>query len=289
MKRKRHLSKAKISKFLLIVTCTILVCTLLMTSATTHLFSQNPVIKKARTMPQNHAMTIAHDFKVEWKEQVDTLITAISENIYTGRKIAFLTFDDGPSAYTADILAILNQYGVTGNFFVVGTQVDTYPEMITKIKEQGSGIFIHSTTHIYDEIYASGVAFENDLRTTKDKLNNLGIDTAYIYRFPGGSNNSYIDDALFPTFQQVLTNYGITYVDWNVDSGDANGTNPDAATILATIKQQSAGRDYLNILMHDTSSKASTREALPQIIEYLLQENYEIITMPKGIYGPEFQ
>lgn len=190
------------------------------------------------------------------------------------RKV-YLTFDDGPSINTEKILDILKRYDVKGNFFVVGTDSDRLRKMYKRIVDEGHTIGMHSYTHKYSELYASKDAFIADL----DKIYNLiyeetGVEPK-IYRFPGGSSNN-VSRVPMKELIGVLNDRNIRYYDWNVLSGDA--TNPPlpveeiVVNSLATLSEN----EEAMILFHDLSNKTTTVEALPQIIEAILEQGITI-------------
>ncbi len=74
---------------------------------------------------------------------------------------------------------------------------------------------------------------------------------------------------------------GYTYVDWNVNSGDADGYNVPASTILRQIKNESKNKNEICVLMHDTASKNTTVKALPSIISYLRSQGYRFEVLTK--------
>lgn len=216
-------------------------------------------------------------------------IASLNQSGSADKKVAFLTFDDGPSSNTSAILKILNEYGVRGNFFLIGNNINDYEKEVKAINNQGSKVFVHTTSHQYEKIYASEDSFRNDVMTTYNKIKSLGIDAPYMFRFPGGSNTGYIDSSKFSAYQKIIHENGMEYVDWNVDSGDASGKSPDASQIVANIKEQLKNKNYANILMHDAGSKSTTVEALPGIISLLKENDFQICILPRGLAIPQFQ
>ncbi|TLG74238.1 polysaccharide deacetylase family protein [Culicoidibacter larvae] len=285
MKDKKH--KRKLNKKRAIVATSAMVTSLILIVALTIAGFQvmnsqnNPVVLCNRE--QHHNEVIENNPCLSKDE-----ITALNQSGKTDKRIAFLTFDDGPSSKTSELLAILDKYNVNGNFFLIGNNIDGNEEVVKAIAAQGSKVFVHSTTHNYTDIYANVDAFRNDITATVTKIKQLGISSPYMYRFPGGSNTSYIDSKQFTAFQQIVHEIGMEYVDWNVDSGDASGTSPDAKTIVANVMAQIQNKNYVNILMHDAADKAATRAALPEIIEALRANGFIICKLPRGIAIPQF-
>ena len=179
----------------------------------------------------------------------------------------YLTFDDGPSSNTDDILDILAAYDVKATFFVVGKEGEWAEKAYRRIVAEGHTLGMHSYTHEYSTVYASEEAFTEDLNRLRDYLREVtGVECAY-YRFPGGSSNR-VSDMDMHVLIDCLYEQEITYFDWNVSSQDASNPVPDADTILQNCLEGIAKHHgTVVVLMHDAASKGSTVEVLPALIE----------------------
>ncbi len=178
----------------------------------------------------------------------------------------YLTFDDGPSDYTDDILDILDEYGVKATFFVLGKEKDSDIELYKRIVDEGHTLGMHSYSHVYSRIYASEENFTDDL----DRISNLlteatGVEPKF-YRFPGGSSNA-VSSLDMHRFINILDDRGITYFDWNVSSGDATNELLSADRIYRNSINGIENRSTSVILMHDSLVRPTTVQALPMIIE----------------------
>lgn len=193
-------------------------------------------------------------------------------------KYAYLTFDDGPSANTIQILDILDNYGVKATFFVNGHTGEVMEERYKAIVDRGHAIALHTYSHDYNKVYGGLDKFEQEIVSLRNYIKEVtGVDTT-LFRFPGGSSNSRTDD--IKPYIQWLNDNGYSYWDWNCSSGDATGTKPSAEQIVANcLVQADAGYKNLVILMHDTKPKDTTVEALPALIEALQARGYEIIAI----------
>lgn len=112
------------------------------------------------------------------------------KNIYKSeKKIAYLTFDDGPSTNTKDILNILKEQNIKATFFVLGRQVEEFPETTKRIYDEGHYIANHGYSHVYSSIYQSPeqVVIEYN-QTNQIVANTLGVPeyNSHLFRFPGG-------------------------------------------------------------------------------------------------------
>lgn len=193
----------------------------------------------------------------------------------SGIRRVYLTFDDGPSAYTDDILDILDAYGVKATFFVVGKQ--GYTEQYQRIVEEGHTLGMHSYSHKYQEIYSSVDAYRQDLDKLHDYLYELtGVD-CNIVRFPGGSSNKKTSRVNMQELIRYLGEVGIQYYDWNVSSGDAASVPISAEQIADNVLDHVDRYNTVIVLMHDAAGKKSTVEALPTIIESILQSENTVL------------
>ena len=182
-----------------------------------------------------------------------------------GTRYVYLTFDDGPSTYTDEILDILEQHNVKATFFVCGKPNAKYTDLYKRIVNDGHTLGMHSYSHKYSELYASLDSFKEDT----DKLRIFLYETTGVwssfYRFPGGSSNT-VSKVDMHELIDYLESSDVTFFDWNVSAGDDKaGANKD--TIYANIVNNVPRFKHCVVLMHDAADKKSTVEALPEIIE----------------------
>lgn len=194
-----------------------------------------------------------------------------------GKKICYLTFDDGPTERTLEILDILRHYNVKATFFVIGnTKKLNY---IQQIHDEGHAIALHSDTHRYADIYKSDDAYFADLNAISEKVEKIVGFAPKIIRFPGGSSNTVSKKysvGIMTRLVQSVTDQGYSYFDWNISSGDADSNSMKKEQLIENVKQGSKGKERVCILMHDSAGKKSTVAALPEIIEFLKAEGFSI-------------
>ncbi len=183
----------------------------------------------------------------------------------------YLTFDDGPSDNTDDILDVLDDYGIKATFFVIGKEDEHSKEMYTRIVNEGHTIGMHSYSHKYSDIYSSLDAFASDL----DRIQNLiydvtGVDSL-VYRFPGGSSNK-VSDMEMKKYIEYLNENNIRYFDWNVSSGDATSQAYSSDELVENVMRDVIKYKTSVVLMHDADAKDATVAALPKLIESLQAE-----------------
>lgn len=199
-----------------------------------------------------------------------------SDGIDGAKKRIYLTFDDGPSSYTNEILDILADYGVKATFFVVKKDAEIYGDRYRRIVEEGHSLGIHSSTHVMHTIYKSPDALMEDIHSMQDFLFEVTGTRTTLYRFPGGSSNSFIKKKL-PGFLQAVTDGGYVYFDWNIDSKDADGKILTKTQVYNNVVKAIAKHDVCVILMHDAQSKRSTVDALPEILDAILKMDGAVI------------
>ena len=192
------------------------------------------------------------------------------EDPNAGLKKVYLTFDDGPSIYTKDILDVLKRYNVKATFFVTGMNSEQY-DYYQKILDDGHSLGIHTYSHVYNDIYKSLDSFVEDF----DKMRNLIYEKTgeeiTLYRFPGGSGNNVVSPTVRKEIFAWLEEEGIQYYDWNVSSGDAEKQVPSAQKIAQNCIEGVKNCNTAIVLLHDAGGKKSTIEALPLIIEGINQ------------------
>lgn len=209
-------------------------------------------------------------------EGQETDVTVSGEQTEGVRKV-YLTFDDGPSIYTDDILDILDEYDVKATFFV--NYHEGMDESYRRIVTDGHTLGMHSYSHVFSDVYADLDSFAEDYNMLHSYLYNVtGVDCRF-YRFPGGSSNTVskmdIRDCI-----DYLEAKDISYFDWNVSGRDAEGGYHSASTITNNVISQinASGSDTIVVLLHDASDKRSTVEALPFIIESIqAMDNVELL------------
>ncbi len=181
----------------------------------------------------------------------------------------YLTFDDGPSIYTNDILDILDSYNVKATFFVVGKEGTNAEEALQRIVDEGHTLGMHSYSHKYKELYESMDSFTQDFARIRDYIYQATGVESVCYRFPGGSSNT-VSEIDMHDFIDYLDSQGVEYYDWNVSSGDGGSMKLSTDTLLENCTRDIDTRDTSIILLHDSAEKPTTVEALPDIIENIL-------------------
>ncbi len=192
-------------------------------------------------------------------------------------KTVYLTFDDGPSYLTADVLDILDEYNVKATFFVI--YQPNYEEMYSEIVKRGHAIGVHSYSHVYSEIYASFPAWKEDFEKLYTYIYEETGVCPSVYRFPGGSmgtpamNHPDVTNAAI----DYLETLGIQYFDWNVSGVD--GGYASTYEIYTSVVDEITERNHPVILMHDGVEKENSLAALPDVLKQLTEWGYSFETL----------
>ena len=203
-------------------------------------------------------------------------------NIYCSEeKVAYLTFDDGPSeSVTPLILDVLKNNNIKATFFVLGSRVELSPELVKRAYDEGHYIANHGYSHVYKQIYASPESILAEYTQTNDAIRVAIGEPEYqshLLRFPGGSRGSAYEDVIQQSIELLKTN-GITYLDWNALTGDSEGKKTKEA-MLQRLQETVEGKNSVVILMHDASDKILTYEVLQDVINYLTEQGYRFGNM----------
>lgn len=191
---------------------------------------------------------------------------AFYADIKTDENIVFLTFDDGPSIHTPQILKTLDRYGIKAVFFVEGNNVKKYPDILKKILDEGHTIGNHTMNHI-------------NLYKLEKKLTERELKEKFIYEVKKCEEEIFKVTGTKPKLLRIPHGYsrkwavsvaselGYTVINWSFGY-DWHGF--DINTMLK--KYMESVKNGCIILMHDTI--ASTSKLLPKLIENIKQKNY---------------
>lgn len=202
-----------------------------------------------------------------------------------GKKIAYLTFDDGPSTTnTPEVLSILDKYNIKGTFFVTGKSIsagEKSKDLLKQIVKNGHAIGNHTYSHDYKYLYPNRKMNVNNIISDINKNNDLMKEvlgekfSTRVVRFPGG----YWSWQDRTPMKEKMIDVGIENIDWNALNGDAEGKKKSATELVEFAKKSidslGPNADNVVILMHDTYGKEETVKSLPSIIEYLQSKGFE--------------
>lgn len=191
------------------------------------------------------------------------------------RKIA-LTFDDGPNEpYTSQILDILKAYHVKATFFLIGKNVESYPEIVKRMVKEGHSIGNHTYTHP-DLALKLKFQIEKQVKRTEEAIFKAAGIRPYLFRPPYGLDNPWV----FKETEKM----GYVIIKWSV-SGHNGGKDPPFDKILERVLRGVENGSI--ILLHDGdrlikgADRSQMVKALPLIIESLQQRGYQFVSIPE--------
>lgn len=202
-------------------------------------------------------------------------------NWVQGKKTVYLTFDDGPSERTVEILDLLKDQNIKATFFVVGKTGEREKQIMRRIVEEGHTIAVHTFSHEYSEVYQSVEAYLTDFAKVYQLIyENTGVKPE-LFRFPGGSINTY-NLAVHKEISSEMLRRGFLYYDWNASTEDA-AAGESKYSVYTNAVHSAANRDKVILLMHDSSDKYNTVETLPQIINKFRNDGYKFDKLTKDV------
>ena len=213
---------------------------------------------------------LAESHNLAWRDEdfaVDPYNQAEWNFESNGRKVVYLTIDDGPSENTQAVLDILDKYHCKATFFVTGIEPD-YAYQIAEEYRRGHTVGLHTYSHDYAQVYASIDSYFWDLEQIGEVVRQqIGYVPCFI-RFPGGSSNA-ISANYTPGIMSALVDKvqaeGYQYYDWNASCGDGDVHTADELYAYAC---EFDDQENVVLLCHDSATKQATVEALPRIIEH---------------------
>jgi peptidoglycan/xylan/chitin deacetylase (PgdA/CDA1 family) len=222
---------------------------------------------------KQNTQEIAKNKQILTQEGIENL-----KQIYKAEtKQVFLTFDDGPSKkVTIPILDLLKSKNIKATFFVLGSRVELYPEIIKRAYDEGHCIANHGYSHKYSQIYNSANSVLEEYNKTNQAVKNAVQNQEFntnIFRFPGGSVGGKYQN-IKTEAKKLLEENNIATVDWNALTGDTEGLKTEEE-LLNRLKETTQNKTSIVILMHDSGDKSYTYDSLPKVIQYLEQEGYK--------------
>jgi peptidoglycan/xylan/chitin deacetylase (PgdA/CDA1 family) len=191
-----------------------------------------------------------------------------------GGKTCAITFDDGPSLTTEQVLDVLAQHHVHATFFVLATNARRHPQVVKRLVHEGHTVAVHGNIH--RKLHkASEAEIENEIRTAQATLQGLGVEPAPIYRSPHGLKNR----RLF----RVTRRLGLQIWAWSRGIWDTD--RPPADTLVARATR--FARDGMVLLLHDgrgdemAPDVSSMLQALPRILTELQRRQFAFATLDR--------
>jgi peptidoglycan/xylan/chitin deacetylase (PgdA/CDA1 family) len=211
-------------------------------------------------------------FVNQFKKELKRNVTSGTPPQVVGKqgKTVFLSFDDGPTASTSELLDILAKYNVKATFFMLGKNMNEYASQVKRTANEGHALALHGMTHVKEKFYASPAAALAEMDNDNAILKKITGQSTTLIRPPYGSKPYFTKN-----FRDKVLAQGYHLWDWNVDSEDWKYKEA-SGTIYNSVMNQVHRLQKTNtnpvILMHD---QKATLKALPRILEALKKEGYE--------------
>ncbi len=197
----------------------------------------------------------------EQKETVSKEIDIKTKIIDPNQKVVALTFDDGPSKYTSDIIEYLKEENACATFFILGNKVEIYKDVLTKSISYGNELGNHSYNHKW-LTRLDTEEFLLQISKTQSIINETLNYKPTIFRPTYGSLNN-----------RIRNNIDLEIILWNIDTMDWKYKSVDKIAAKATKNI----KDGDIILMHDTYER--TYKALKKIIPILKEQGFQFVTI----------
>jgi peptidoglycan/xylan/chitin deacetylase (PgdA/CDA1 family) len=184
------------------------------------------------------------------------------------KKTVYLTFDDGPAAFSGEIIALLNKYQYKATFFMIDGNIRRYPESVKLMTESGETIGLHSVSHDQKKFYQSKMSVLNELTQNRNTLMEVSGVNSFIMRTPYGSAPNMTDE-----YKEAVKEKGYIMWDWNIDSKDwYYKDNRYVNNVIAQIQRKKDYNGPLVILLHE---RKETLAHLPMLLDYLKTQGYD--------------
>ncbi|MEK7632600.1 MAG: polysaccharide deacetylase family protein [Patescibacteria group bacterium] len=190
----------------------------------------------------------------------------ITSHVTTDRKVVALTFDDGPTTYTNEVLKTLSEKNTVATFYVTGSGLEQYPEIGTSIVEQGHEMGNHSYSHSRF-IFKSQNYIDSEINRTNALIRDAGFESEITFRPPYGKK-------LFG-LPWYLMNHNIQTVTWNIEP-DSYGSDSEFIVRYTVDNIENGSIILLHPFCESCNGK---RAAIPEIIDALRARGYEFVTV----------
>lgn len=187
-----------------------------------------------------------------------------NNSLETEKKIA-LTFDDGPSEFTLEVLELLKKHNAKATFFCIGKNIEKHPEIVKQIITEGHLVGNHSYSHSKFFDFYNAKQITEEIKKTDGLLEKFTSKKINFFRPPYGVTT--------PSIRRALKITGHKTIGWNIRSLDG-GTKNQELILNRIIKRVSPGGI---VLLHDTALHSVL--VLEQFLQFLQQNNYKVISI----------
>jgi peptidoglycan-N-acetylglucosamine deacetylase len=200
---------------------------------------------------------------------LNVFVPALTSPTVSDRQIA-ITFDDGPTPSTLEVLAVLKKYRAKATFFCIGKRIAEHAEILQQILDEGHTIGNHSYSHSYFFSIFSAKKIMEEIAMTNRLIEQIAGKKNTLFRPPYGVSN--------PPIAKAVEGTGLAVIGWNLRSFDT--TTQDFEKVIARIIPQIKPGTVL--LLHD--DRPNTPKILEAVLEHAQKEQYECVDI-KRIFG----
>lgn len=192
-------------------------------------------------------------------------------------KVAYITFDDGPSKYTKQIVDILDENNVKGTFFMLNDNMIVFKNVVRRMVQEGHGTGFHGVTHEISKLYETEDSAIEEFRTCNRTFYKITGETSRLVRIPFGSK-PYMLESIYKKF----VDEGFLVWDWTIDTEDWKSSEDQ---IVSNILYYARETDEIVILLHENQR---TVDCLDNIIAILKERGYDIRPITQDIKPKNF-
>ena len=191
-------------------------------------------------------------------------------------KVVYLTFDDGPTLQSGQLLDMLHQYDAKATFFMLAPKMKKHPNFVNRMMKEGFAVGLHGVTHDANLFYRSKESALQEMVEAQKVLQEITGENSMMIRTPYGSIPYLLD-----SYREAIETYGFQIWDWHIDSRDweLNEHSYVEKTIEEIEKLTQEGKHPV-VLLHELNE---TLEHLPELLSYLRENNFQMKTLNDSI------
>ena len=183
-------------------------------------------------------------------------------------KVVYLTFDDGPSPFSGDIIELLDKHHFKATFFMIDGNIRRFPEAAKLMVKSGEAVGLHSVSHDVKRFYASVHSVLGELEQNRNTLKEISGVDSYLIRTPYGSV-----PRMTPKYRKAVIEKGYSMWDWNIDSKDWYFKDGRYVTsVIEQLRRIEHHQEPIVILLHE---RKETLANLPKLLDFLTKNGYK--------------
>ncbi|QDP41497.1 polysaccharide deacetylase family protein [Radiobacillus deserti] len=225
---------------------------------------------------------VKDQLKKDVRNQQERTIAQLPDAEHSDEKVVYLTFDDGPTSATDDVLEILKEYGAKATFFMLSPHMEERSNLVKQMVQEGHGVGLHGVTHDLNRFYKSEQTVLNEMNEAQQVLENIAGVHSSLIRTPYGSV-----PYLTKPYRKALKEQGYELWDWNIDSRDWDRKDGKYVENLIDQIQSIEGNGATPVvLLHDQSQ---TAQSLAELLTYLTEHGFEMKKLDSSVEPVQFR